>query len=252
MTRSGVPEARVATACPIASRMTFPPPNTASSPPAHRSRSTSMSSAVSASLIRSPAVGPYSSAYRSRLSSLTGLALRPGCTGCPAKPPTADLQARHHPPAGQRHQRDLALDPRLEPHRRAGRDVQPAAPGKLPVEPQRRVGLREVEVRADLNRPVADVRDHQRHYRAPPIQGHRPLARQNLARDHGIGSCTVTSFVPSGKVASTCTSVSISGTPSITSSRVSTDRPALISSTTGRPSLAPSSRNDVISATASG
>ena len=58
MTRSGVPCARVASAWPIDSRITFPPPNTASSPPAHRSRSTSISSEVSASRIRSPAVGP--------------------------------------------------------------------------------------------------------------------------------------------------------------------------------------------------
>src|ERR1700733_6685742 len=242
MTRSGVPEARLATACPIDSRMTFPPPNTASSPPAHRSRSTSISSEVSASLIRSPAVGPYSSAYRSRLSSLTSA----------AKSPAADLQPGHHPPAGQRHQRNLALHARLEPHRGAGRDVQPAAPGKLPVEPQRRVGLREVEVRPDLNRPVAGIGDHQRHHRSANVQHDRPVAAEDLARDHGIGSWTVTSLVPSGKVASTCTSVSISGTPSITSSRLSTVRPAVISSTTGRPSLAPSSRNDVIRATASG
>ena len=39
------------------------------------------------------------------------------------------------------------------------------------------------------------------------------VAGKNLARDHAIGPCTVTSLVPSGKVASTCTSASISGTP---------------------------------------
>src|ERR1700677_4387744 len=131
MTRSGVPEARLATACPIDSRMTFPPPNTASSPPAHRSRSTSMSSEVSASLIRSPAVGPYSSAYRSRLTSLMDLPLRRR----PGQPSAADL-----------HQGYRAIDARLEPHRGGGRDVQPAAPRKIPVELQRRVGLREVKV----------------------------------------------------------------------------------------------------------
>src|ERR1700733_6335059 len=249
MTRSGVPAARLATACPIDSRMTFPPPNTASSPPAHRSRSTSISSEVSASLIRSPAVGPYSSAYRSRLSSLTSFVLR---TISASKPPPADLQPRHHSSPAQRHQRNFALDARLEPHRGAGRDVQPTAPGKIPVEPQRRVGLREVKVRPDLNRPVAGVRDHQRHHRTAKVQSDRPVAVKDLAGDHGMGSWTVTSLVPSGKVASTCTSVSISGTPSITSSRLSTVRPVVISSTTGRPSLAPSSRNDVISATASG
>jgi hypothetical protein len=34
MTVSGVPSARVARDCPIDSRITLPPPNTASSPPA--------------------------------------------------------------------------------------------------------------------------------------------------------------------------------------------------------------------------
>ena len=67
-----------------------------------------------------------------------------------------------------------------------------------------------------------------------------------------IGPCTVTSFVPSGNVASTCTESIISGTPSSTSSRVSTDRPADISSATVRPSRAPSSTKDVMIATASG
>ncbi len=42
-----------------------------------------------------------------------------------------------------------------------------------------------------------------------------------------MGSCTVTSLVPSGKVASTWTSWSISGTPSITCPRPSTSRPRL-------------------------
>ncbi len=37
---------------------------------------------------------------------------------------------------------------------------------------------------------------------------------------HRIGSCTVTSFVPSGNVASTCTSWIISATPSMTCARV--------------------------------
>ncbi len=61
ITVSGVPSARVARDCPIDSRMTFPPPKTTSSPgcgPALRSSSTSISRLVSASRIRSPAVGP--------------------------------------------------------------------------------------------------------------------------------------------------------------------------------------------------
>ena len=46
----------------------------------------------------------------------------------------------------------------------------------------------------------------------------RVLAVQHI---HKIGLCTVTSLVPSGKVASICTSGISSGTPSITSSRLS-------------------------------
>ncbi len=78
ITRSGAPSARVARDWPIDSRMTFPPPNTASSPPAQRSCSTSMNRSVSASRTRSPAVGPYSSAYRDRLSSVIELLLAAG------------------------------------------------------------------------------------------------------------------------------------------------------------------------------
>src|SRR6185437_11643342 len=69
---------------------------------------------------------------------------------------------------------------------------------------------------------------------------------------HRIGSCTVTSLVPSGKVASTCTSGIISAIPSITWARVSTCAPASISSATGRPSRAPSTTKSVIKAIASG
>ena len=52
-------------------------------------------------------------------------------------------------------------------------------------------------------------------------------ARMTSPGSHGMGWWTVTSFVPSGKVASTCTSSSISGTPSMTSSRLRTCRPVL-------------------------
>jgi len=62
ITVSGVPSARVAVDWPIDSRITLPPPKTASSPPLsparHRSSSTSIRRLVSASRIRSPVVGP--------------------------------------------------------------------------------------------------------------------------------------------------------------------------------------------------
>ena len=48
---------------PIPSRITFPPPNLTSSPYVVRSFSTSINNSVSASLIWSPVVGPYMSAY---------------------------------------------------------------------------------------------------------------------------------------------------------------------------------------------
>ena len=69
---------------------------------------------------------------------------------------------------------------------------------------------------------------------------------------HRTGWCTVTSFVPSGNVASTCTSWTISGTPSMTSARVKMVAPKLINSETERPSRAPSNISAVIKATVSG
>ena len=66
MTVSGAPSARVARPCPIDSRSTLPPPNTASSPaspgPPLRSSVISTNRSVSASRIRSPVVGPNSAA----------------------------------------------------------------------------------------------------------------------------------------------------------------------------------------------
>ena len=47
----------------------------------------------------------------------------------------------------------------LEAHRRAGGDVEPHALGALAVELQRLVGLEEMIVAADLDRPVAGVGD---------------------------------------------------------------------------------------------
>ena len=75
ITRSGAPDvplaARVAMPWPIDSRMTLPPPNTTSSPPAQWSSVTSMNRPVSASRMRSPVVGPYRARYRSRPTKLT-------------------------------------------------------------------------------------------------------------------------------------------------------------------------------------
>src|SRR5215208_7638076 len=53
--------------------------------------------------------------------------------------------------SGERHQFHLACLSWLEPHRGAGGDVEPHAARLLAVELQRRVGLEEMIVRADLD-----------------------------------------------------------------------------------------------------
>ena len=64
--------------------------------------------------------------------------------------------------ARERHQPDLARLAGLEAHGRAGGDVEAVAARLGAVELQGRVGLGEVVVRADLDRPVAGVGDRQR------------------------------------------------------------------------------------------
>ena len=71
-------------------------------------------------------------------------------------------------------------------------------------------------------------------------------------RDHRIGWWTVTSFVPSGNVASTCTSWIISGTPVHHLASLEDVRARLHQLGHVRPSRAPSSTKSEISATASG
>src|SRR5215471_7208732 len=162
--------------------------------------------------------------------------------------------------AGERDQRDLAGLPGLEAHRGARRDVEPHAARLLAIELQRRIGIEEMIVRADLDRPVAGVGDGERHGLATGVEGDLAGLDEQLARDHGalvlsyhrIGSCTVTSFVPSGNVASTWISGIISAMPSITWARVMTWAPACMSSATLLPSRAPSRMKSEISATASG
>src|SRR5690606_11589861 len=170
-----------------------------------------------------------------------------------------EAQAGHPAGAGQRHQHDLPLHARFEPHGGPGGDVEVAAPRGRAVALDAGVDRGEVEVRADLHRPVGRVADRDRDAVPAGVEGHRPLARDDLAgaarrcaRHQTIGLWTVTSLVPSGKVASTCTESSISATPSSTSSLLSTFRPLDMSSLTVRPSRAPSSTCSVISATASG
>ena len=132
--------------------------------------------------------------------------------------------------------------------------VEPEAARRVAVEVERRVRLGEVEVRADLDRPVAGVR--------------RPAARRARGRRSARArprpcrsSPGITGSARAGSPACARRGTSprsaprrrAPGTPSITSSRESTSRPACISCSTVRsPSRAASSTQHESSATASG
>src|SRR6266403_1095645 len=73
----------------------------------------------------------------------------PGCTaGLPAFPiPHAfPLKAEHPPQAAVGHQAHRSRLPRFEPHRRAGRNIEPEPQTLRAVEPKARIGLEEMIV----------------------------------------------------------------------------------------------------------
>src|SRR3546814_1215306 len=105
---------------------------------------------------------PYTTLFRSR---------RRGRCDRPSVEPS-----RHHRPESDHgtaaaigDQRHLAALPRLEPHRRARRDIEALAVCRLPVEQQGGVGLREMIVAADLDRPVAAIGDGDCRHRQPIV-----------------------------------------------------------------------------------
>src|SRR5262249_56817085 len=138
----------------------------------------------------------------------------------------------------------LARLPRFKAHRGAGGDIEPHAARLFAIEFQRRIGLEEMVVRADLDRPIAGIGDRQRHRLATGIELDLAVLDEHFTGDHAslhrIGSCTVTSFVPSGDVASTWMSWVIFAMPSLTSPRVSTRAPAALHPAPALPSRAPS------------
>ena len=112
-------------------------------------------------------------------------------------------------------------DTGFEAHRGAGGDVEPVPVGGLAVELERRVGLRQVDVAADLHgrSPVLTTssssacgavveRDVAVAEETSPgtIDARSASGCSRSSPPHGIGWWTVTSLVPSGKVASTWTS----------------------------------------------
>jgi hypothetical protein len=94
-------------------------------------------------------------------------------------------EAMHDAVAGEWHQPHRAGLPRLEAHGSAGGDVEPVAARQRAVEDQRRVGLEEMIVAADLDRPVAAVGDRQLERRSAGIELDVAGGGEQLSRDHG-------------------------------------------------------------------
>ena len=84
----------------------------------------------------------------------------------------------------ERDQRHFARLSRLETHRGAGGDIEPHAARLLALELERRVGLEEMIVRADLDRPVAGIGDAERHPLAPGVEGNLAVLDEHFAGDH--------------------------------------------------------------------
>src|SRR5205823_5396581 len=78
----------------------------------------------------------------------------------------------------------VAALPRLETGRGAGRDVEAAAARLVAVELQGRIGLEEMVMRADLDRPVAGIRDGERDGRAAGVQLDIAIGGKQLPGDH--------------------------------------------------------------------
>src|SRR4051812_16726118 len=106
----------------------------------------------------------------------------------------------------------LFLLARLEAHGGPGGDVETHAARRSALERESAVDFEEMKVAADLDGAVARVADHNGDH-TPPRVGlnvagfriQKVFTRSHLVF-HLTGSCTEINFVPSGNVASTCTS----------------------------------------------
>ncbi len=86
--------------------------------------------------------------------------------------------------AAKRYERDTLDDTGLESHRGARRDIEPVPVGGFAVERQRRVGLRQVDVAADLHRTVAGVHDVELEALRTLIEDDVAVAEDDLSRNH--------------------------------------------------------------------
>src|SRR5262249_40722981 len=90
--------------------------------------------------------------------------------------------------AGERNERDLARLPRFKAHRGASGDIEPHPARLFAVEFQRRIGLEEMIMRADLDRPVAGIGDRQRGRLATGIELDLAVLDEHFTGDHGLPS----------------------------------------------------------------
>src|ERR1700677_2625017 len=88
-------------------------------------------------------------------------------------------------PSRERDQRHLAGLAGLEPHRGSGRDVEPHAARLLALELQRRIGLEEMIMAADLDRAVTRIGDRERHGLAVNVEYDVARFGDDFAGDHG-------------------------------------------------------------------
>lgn len=79
-------------------------------------------------------------------------------------------QTRHNPRPNKRHQRNLAMNPRLKANSGPGRHIQPQTASCRAIKIKRSVGLGKVKVRANLHRPVASVHHGQNRHGAASVQ----------------------------------------------------------------------------------
>src|SRR3989442_13119612 len=93
--------------------------------------------------------------------------------------------------AGERNERDLARLPRFKAHRGAGSDIEPHAARLFAIEFQRRIGLEEMIMRADLDRPVAGIGDRQHYRLAASVELDLAVLDEHFTRDHAAVSVTL-------------------------------------------------------------
>ena len=99
-------------------------------------------------------------------------------------------QTGDHSVAADRYQRHGAGDSGLEAQRGAGWDVESLAACRRAIEQQRRVGLGEVVVRADLHRAIAAVHHLDAGAGHPGVQFDQSVGSADLAGDHGGVDCS--------------------------------------------------------------